>query len=233
MRSAAWVLLWLTGCTTVLPMQTASVVDRGRLRVGGQLSTSVFCGDLPSGGLGVTECTEYPDGIPIPELRASGRYGLGQGFDVGASLHGNGAVFAPERAFQLGVSADLKGELLRIPTRGPTHVISMGALLGTAISGRFGLPLWPQVEWALPLFYGLQFQHWELVLSASAGHRFTQSPNISPSTDTVRVGFTAGLFHRQPAGFALQLGYATDPARFSYGTIQLQVGVFFDLLAGG
>ena len=45
----------------------------------------------------------------------------------------------------------------------------------------------------------------------------------------MRTGFTLGLFHRAPAGFAVQLGYTTDPARFSQGTIQLQFGLFFDL----
>ena len=225
----AILLLLLTGCTTVVPMQTASAVDRGHVRVGGQISTSLFCGSIAEGGLGVTRCTDYPDGIPIPELRANGRYGLGHGFDLGASLQGHGAIFAPERPFQLGLTVDLKGELLRIPTRGPTHIISVGLLGGTAIAGRLGLPLWPQVEWAVPLFYGLQFQHWELVLGANASHRFTKSPNLTPSTDTVRTGFTLGLFHREPAGFAVQLGYATDPARFSFGTFQLQFGLFFDL----
>lgn len=229
MRAWALVFLVAAGCTTVLPMQTASAVDRGRLRVGGQLSTSVFCGALSQGGLGVTECTEYPDGIPLPELRANARYGLGHGFDVGASLQGEGTLFAPERAFQFGLTVDLKGELLRIATRGPTHILSVGLLGGGAFSGRFGLPLWPQVEWGVPLFYGLQFQHWEVVLSANASQRFIQSPNLSPSTNTVRTGFTLGLFHRDPAGFAVQVGYATDPARFSDGTIQLQFGLFFDL----
>lgn len=224
-----WLLLVLTGCTTVLPMQTASAVDRGRFRVGGQLSTSVFCGDLSEGGLGVTQCTDYPDGIPLPELRANGRYGLGHGFDVGASLQGHGVVFAPERPFQLGLTLDLKGELLRIATRGPTHLVSVGVLAGGAFAGRFGLPLWPQFEWGLPLFYGLQFQHWEVVLSATASQRFVKSPNLTPSSDTFRTGFTLGLFHREPAGFAVQLGYATDPAEFGHGTIQLQFGLFFDL----
>ena len=230
-RGRQWVvLLVLSGCTTVVPMQTASAVDRGHLRVGGQLSASAFCGSIPAGGIGFTQCTDYPDGIPVPELRANGRYGLGHGFDVGASLQGGGYLLAPERPFQFGLTADLKGELLRIRTAGPTHIFSVGLLGGAAISGRFGLPLWPQVEWAVPLFYGLQFQHWELVASVSASQRFTKSPNLSPSTDTVRAGFTLGLFHREPAGFALQLGYATDPARFSNGTYQLQFGLFFDLI---
>lgn len=226
---AALLMLVLSGCTTVVPMQTASVIDRGRFRVGGQLSTSTYCGNLAEGGLGVTSCNDYPDGVPIPELRANGRFGLGHGFDVGASLQGHGAIFAPERPFQLGLTFDLKGELLRLRTRGPTHLISVGLLGGAAIAGRFGMPVWPQVEWAVPLFYGLQFQHWEAVLSANLSQRFTQSPNLSPSTDTVRVGFALGLFHREPAGFALQVGYSTDPTEFSFGTIQLQVGLFFDL----
>ena len=226
----AWALLLaLAGCTTVLPMQTASAVDRGHFRVGGQISTSVFCGDLPSGGLGVTECTDYPDGVPLPELRANGRYGLGHGFDVGASFQGHGVVYAPERAFQFGLTFDVKGELLRIATQGPTHIISVGVLAGGAIAGRLGLPLWPQAEWGVPLFYGLQFQHWELVLSATASQRYVKSPNLTPSTDSMRTGFTVGLFHRQPAGFAVQLGYSTDPADFGHGTIQLQFGLFFDL----
>jgi hypothetical protein len=222
-------LLTSSACSTMVPMQTASAVDRGRFRVGGQLSASGFCGDLPGGVLGLTRCTDYPDGVPLPELRGNARYGLGRGFDVGASLQVLGQLFAPERPFQLGLTLDVKGELLRLPTRGPTHVLSVGLLGAGAASGRLGLGLWSQLEWAVPLFYGLQFAHWELVASVSAGQRHLQSPNVSPSRDEVRTGFTLGLFHRDPAGFAVQLGYLTDPARFSSGTIQLQVGVFWDL----
>ena len=223
-----FLMLLMCGCTTVVPMQTASAVDRGHLRLGGQLSTSVFCGSIKEGGLGVTRCTDYPDGVPLPELRLNGRYGLGHGFDVGASLQAHGLIFAPERPFQFGLTADLKGELFRVKTSGPTHLVSVGLLGGMAIAGRLGLPLWPQVEWGVPVFYGLQFQHWEVVASATASHRYTKSPNLAPSTDTVRTGFTLGLFHREPAGFAVQVGYSTDPARFSYGTFQLQFGLFFD-----
>lgn len=227
----AWLALALlaTGCSTVVPLQTASAVDRGRFRVGGQLSAAGFCGELPGGVLGLTRCTDYPDGVPLPELRVDTRYGLGHGFDVGASLQAQGQLFAPERPFQLGLTADLKGELLRIPTSGPTHLVSLGLLGGAALAGRVGLPSWAHVEWGVPLFYGLQFKHWELVLGVSASQRFTQSPNVSPSTHTVRTGFTLGLFKRDPAGFAVQLGYLTDPARFSSGALQLQLGLFFDV----
>lgn len=228
MRALPVLLVVVTGCSTVTPMQTASVVDRGRLRVGGQLSAAGFC-DIPGGPLGILTCTDHPDGIPLPELRANGRFGFARGFDVGLSLQGQGQIAAPERSFQLGLTADVKGELLRITTRGPTHIVSIGLLGGTAAAGRLSLPLWAQVEWGVPLFYGLQFQHLELVASATASQRFTKSPSVSPSTDQVHVGFSLGVFKRDPAGIAVQVSYLTDPTRFSSGSLQLQVGLFFDL----
>ncbi|MCU0699443.1 MAG: hypothetical protein MUC96_23300 [Myxococcaceae bacterium] len=227
-------LLALTaGCATVVPMQTASVVERGRFRAGGSLSAAGYCGD-PSGGLllGMTRCTEYPDGIPLPELRANARYGLGAGFDVGLSAQAQGQLIAPERIFQFGLTADVKGELLRIPTDGPTHIVSTGLLGGAALSGRFGLPLWAQLEWGVPLFYGLQFSRWEVVVGASVSQRLLLprfATSSLPPVDSVRAGLTLGLFRRNPASWALQLSYLSDPARFSTGTIQLQFGWFFDL----
>ncbi len=224
----AWCALLLAGCATIVPMQTASVVERGRVRVGGQVSASMYCGAIGEGALGISSCNDFPDGVPIPELRANARVGLGQSFDLGVSLQGHGMVLSVERAFQLGLTVDLKGELLHLTTSGPTHILSVGLLGGAAFAGRFGLPLWPQVEWAVPIFYGLQFTQWELVLSANASHRFSFSPNVTPSLDSVRTGFSIGLFHREPAGFAVQVGYSTDPASFRYGSFQLQVGLFFD-----
>lgn len=229
MRALPITLVVLTGCSTITPLQTASVVDRGTLRVGGQLSATGFCGDFGGGVLGLTKCTEYPDGIPLPELRANGRTGFARGFDVGLSIQAQGMLFAPARPFQLGLTADVKGELLRIATSGPTHLVSVGLLGGAATAGRLSLPLWTQVEWGVPIFYGLQFEHLELVASATISQRFTHSPVVTPSTDTARVGFSLGVFKRNPAGIAFQLGYLTDPTRFSNGTLQVQVGLFFDV----
>ncbi|MBL8918785.1 MAG: hypothetical protein JNJ54_08010 [Myxococcaceae bacterium] len=233
---AALVLVMLTGCATVVPLQTASVVDRGQLRVGGQLSAAGFCGELRGGVLGLTRCTEYPDGIPLPEVRANGRLGLGAGFDVGVSAQAQGQLFAPERVFQFGLTTDLKGELLRVETSGPTHIVSTGLLGGGALAGRFGLPLWAQLEWGVPLFYGLQFTRWELVISASLSQRVLfpklGAASALPPTDSVRAGFSFGVF-RRPASWALQLSYLVDPARLTAGALQLQFGWFFDLAPFG
>jgi hypothetical protein len=228
MRALTLALLVLTACSTVTPMQTASVVDPGHLRVGGQLSATGAC-DLPAGVLGYIGCSDHPDGVPLPELRINGRYGFARRFDVGLSMQGQGTLFAPEKPFQLGLTADVKGELLRIPTSGPTHLISVGVLGGSAIAGRVSLPLWAQFEWGVPVFYGLQFQHLELVASATLSQRFTQSPNLSPSTNTARLGFSLGVYKRDPAGIGVQVSYLTDPTRFSTGMLQLQVGLFFDV----
>lgn len=227
-------MLVLSDCATVVPMQTASVVERGGLRVGGQLSTSVFCGDASQGPLlGLTRCTDYPDGIPLPELRVNGRYGLGSRFDVGVSAQALGQVLAPERVFQFGLTVDLKAELVRARTGAVTHVVSAGLLGGAALSGRFGLPLWAQLEWGVPLFYGLQLEHWEFVVGTSLSERRTVSrvgaSVVLPPSSNARVGFTLGAFRRVPTSWGLQVGYLTDPARFSNGTIQVQFGWFFDL----
>lgn len=230
----ALLLFALTGCATVVPMQTASVVDKGRLRVGGQLGTTAYCGD-PAGGLllGLSRCTEYPDGVPLPELRANARYGLGSRFDVGLSAQAQTQIIAPERIFQFGLTADVKGELLRIDTSGPTHVVSTGLLGGAALAGRFGIPLWGQLEWGVPVFYGLQLGRWEFVVGASLSQRLL-APRLGGTPaqlpfDTVRLGLSLGVFRRDPASWAIQFNYLTDPARFTNGSLQLQFGWFFDL----
>lgn len=227
MRSLLLLILF-AGCSTITPMQTASVVDPGTVRVGGQLSAAGAC-DLPAGLLGYIGCADHPDGVPLPELRVNGRTGFARGFDVGVSLQGQGTLFAPERPFQLGLTADVKGELLRVRTSGPTHLVSVGLLGGTALAGRFSQPLWAQVEWGVPVFYGLQFEHLELVASATLSQRFTKSPNLAPSTNRAHVNFSLGLYKRDPAGLGVQVSYLTDATRFSTGMLQLQVGVFFDV----
>jgi hypothetical protein len=216
-----------SACSTVTPMQTASVVDLGTFRVGGQLSAAGFCGDLGGGVLGLTRCADYPDGIPLPELRLDGRYGFFGRFDVGASLQVQGQLFAPSRPFQAGLTVDVKTQLISATTGPVTHVVSLGALASGAVAGRLSLPPWYLVEWGFPLFYGLQLERWELV----AGVQWSQRYGLGPSGTIPRmhVGFTLGAFRRNPAGFAIQLAYLTDPDHFTSGAPQLQVGWFFDL----
>jgi len=92
-RRGLWYLalvLGLSGCATVLPMQPASVLSEGQWRVEGQAAISPWCG--VSGNLS-TGCAYNPGGTPLPEARVSARRGLGGAAEVGASAHWSG--YAP------------------------------------------------------------------------------------------------------------------------------------------
>lgn len=221
-----------SSCATVVPMQTASVVERGVLRTGASLSATAYCGALSEGVLlGMTRCTEYPDGFPLPELRGSARLGLGSRFDVGVSAQAMALLLAPERAGQVGLTLDVKGELLRLESGQVTHVVSTGLLGGAALSGRFTLPAWGQVEWGVPLFYGLRLERYEFVAAVSVSQRRLARGFAFPSpflTDSVRVSGSLGVYRRGPSGWAVQLAYVSDPARITTGSTQLQFGWFFE-----
>ncbi len=224
-------------CATVLPMQTASVVSEGTWRASGQLSATAFCGMASQGVVGLSQCTEYPDGIPLPEVRANVRRGLGHQFDVGTSLQVQGQVLAPERPLQVGLSVEGKRELFRHQTAGgQAHVVSLGALLGGAVAGRLTLAPYAQLEWAIPAFYGFQFGHFEAVGTVAFSQRFTfpriGADTATPGQPSYRFQIAAGLYRREPAGWGVQLGYLTDVQRFLTGSIQLQFGWFFDFGPG-
>jgi hypothetical protein len=219
------------GCATVVPLQAASVVPSQHLRVGGQLAFAAFCGN-PAGGIGgLANCSEYPDGIPFPELRVNGRYGLGHGADVGASVQFLGQLISPERAFQTGLTFDLKREMLHVETGPVSHVISFALLGGGALAGRFGLPLWAQLEGGIPLFYGLQTSGFEVVLGGSLTTRLTfpkvGAQSYLPTYATNRLSVSLGLF-RRPSSWGLQLGYLVSPEFNRPGAIQLQFGWNFE-----
>ncbi len=239
MSAGLWrigLVLFLTtsGCATVVPMQTASVVAPQHWRAGAQATAAAFCGIASQGIVGLTRCTEYPDGIPLPEVRANVRRGIGHAIDLGGSLQVQGQIESPERPLQVGLTVDGKRELFhRSGSNDTAHVLSLGLLAGTAVSGRLTLAPWTQLEWGVPVFYGFQFSRFELVGSASFSQRFT-FPRIGASTAVLgqasyRLSFAVGLYRREPAGWAIQLGYLTDPSRFLTGSIQLQFGWFFDL----
>jgi hypothetical protein len=227
-RWLAAMSLLSVGCATVTPMQTASVVEVGVLRVGGQVAFAGFCGDVPMGVLGLTRCTEYPDGVPFPEVRVNGRRGLLKRVDVGASLQLAPQLLASERAMQAGLTLDGKVELLHLE-RGPvTHIISLGLLGGSAIAGRFGLRPSAQVEGGVPVFYGLQLAGFEVVVGAAWSVRgFFFGNGVTEPALSQRLELRLGLF-RRPTSWGLQLGYLTDPARFTAGAPQVQFSWLWD-----
>lgn len=214
MRSAALLFL-LAGCATVVPMQTASALSDGTWRLGGQLSTAAYCGIAG----GPFECSEFPDGISMPELRLDARRGIPGGSDVGISVQLATQVLAPERPVQLGLALEAKHELVSTER----HVLSIDLLGAAAIAGRPSLAALGQGEWAITLLYGLRLARFEVVTGASLSQRIPTRGFV-----TERIGFTVGLFRRAPSGWALQLGYAGQPSRFGTGSLQVQYGIFWD-----
>jgi hypothetical protein len=227
-----WLLaLGLAGCATVTPMQTASTVDEGAWRLGGQLTMAGYCGSFVYGPL---ECSEYPDGAPLPELRIDARRGLPDGADVGLSLQVAGQVLAPTRPIQVGLTVEGKHELFSSPLGAGRQVLSVGLLLAGAVSGRPTLRPYVQAEGGVNLLYGIQTSRFEWVAGLALSQRTTFNelgghPAV-PEQASQRLGFTLGVFRRAPAGWALQLGYLASPSRFDEGAIQLQYGVFWDVV---
>ncbi|MBL8911021.1 MAG: hypothetical protein JNM17_10000 [Archangium sp.] len=220
----------VSGCSTVTPMQTASVVAPNALRVGGQLGTAGFCGNPGDGAGGIFSCTDYPDGVPLPELRANGRYGLGRSMDVGVSLQGQGTLFAPQKTLTLGTTIDVKREFIRARTGSVEHIFSIALLGAGHVAGRFGLPLTTTLELAAPLFYGVQFEKLEVVLGAAVVDRFVTEPGATGSFHTPRINLTLGVFKRNPAGVAFQIGWLVHPLDVTAGALQVQFGLFFDVV---
>lgn len=222
----ALISFMFSACATVLPMQTASVVAPGHTRVGGQVTAAAFCGSPVVGIGGVLLCNQFPDGLPLPELRANVRRGLGWSSDVGGSLQLLGQVQAPEQPVQVGATVDVKRELLHLKTEsGLAHILSLGALGGAAISGRAGLAAIGQAEWGVPLLYGLQTTRFEWVagLQISQRFQFGGRPD-NQGLNAIRFGATLGLYRREPVSWGLQLAYLTDTRTMERGTLQLQFG---------
>jgi hypothetical protein len=230
--AAAVVGLALAGCGTVVPMQTASVVPAGDLRLGAQASAG-FCDFAPPD----FPCNVYPDGFPLPALRVDARRGVGRASDLGASLSVQTMMYAPERPLQIGLTLDGKRELVRGGGGGgAAHVLSVGPLLGGAVAGRLGLAPWLQTEAGVPLFYGLETTRFEWVASAFAVYR-ALFPSVGgdqdlPAVHRMRFGVGLGLYRRAPARWGVQIGYDTDPDPLLGGAVQAQFGWFWDLPRG-
>lgn len=230
---AALACVLLAGCATVTPMQTASTLEDGHWRLGGQLTSAGYCGAFE--GPVPTDCSEYPDGFPLPELRANARRGLRHQSDVGGSLQLAGQLWAPVRSLQVGLTFDGKHELWSAgSTDRAKQILSVGFLVAGAVSGRLSVPPYLQYEWGPSLFYGVQTSRFEWVTSVSVSQRTlvntAGAASSVPMLVSERIGLTLGLFRRAPARWAVQLSYLTPPTHFDHGALQLQIGWFWDLV---
>ena len=228
-----YVLLLGSGCTTVVPLQTASTVPRGTLRAGGQVALSPWCSlsrDVAN------RCAFLPEGTPLPELRLQGRTGVAEATDVGVSLFASAQVPAGLGVqVRGGVYVDGKRELLsRALSTERQQVLSVAPGVGfalTPLSPRGELA--PDLELALPVLLGHQTEGWEWVVGAQVLERFQWRPELADPEQRWRarteLGLSAGAFSRGPARTAYQLSYVAPVDRLSGGRLTFGFGLAFDV----
>jgi hypothetical protein len=226
-------LLPAAGCTTVVPLQTASTVSRGTWRVGGQVALSPWCSlsrDVAN------RCASLPEGTPLPELRLQGRTGVAEGTDVGVSLFGSAQVPAGQgAAVRGGVYVDGKRELFSRELGGERRqVLSVAPGVGLAlspVSPRGGVA--PDVDVALPVLFGHQTEGWEWVTGAQVLERLQwRAEAVDPERRfraSTEVGLLLGAFSRTPARTAWRLSYVTPVDRPAGGRLTLGFGLVFDV----
>ncbi len=226
-------LLLGPGCTTVVPLQTASTVPRGTWRVGGQAAVSPWCGlsrDVAN------QCAFLPEGTPLPEVRLQGRTGVAEATDVGVSLFASAEVPAGlGPVVRGGVYVDGKRELFSRGLGGERRqVLSVAPGVGLALTPVVprGGPA-PDLDVALPVLFGHQTEGWEWVAGAQVLERFQwRMAEADPEQRwraRTEVGLSVGAFSRGPARTAYQLSYVAPVDRLSGGRLTFGFGLVFDV----
>lgn len=226
-----------SGCSTVIPLQTASTVAPGAYRVAAQATTTPYC----SWSLTPVEsCQSTPGagfGGPavVPELRLGGRYGVADGIDLGASVH---TIPAPEGAFRGGFFVEGKYEALSSGSaEGEGRALLSAGLGGGVTTGlpTSTRPALTQVELALPVFLGLQRGGVEWVFSPRLIQRFAfadvDGDGRRDALPVTELGIAAGVFTRASPSLFVQLGYSAPLSALHQGPFTLAIGAALDLPA--
>ncbi|HEY3447532.1 MAG TPA: hypothetical protein VGK67_14350 [Myxococcales bacterium] len=218
-------LLATAGCATTVPIQTASTVPVGTVRLSGQASLAIYCG--------FADISRCAFGNTTPELRLAGRTGLHDRVDLGASLFfvSHFASQGPE----WGGLLDGKVELWRAPiAEGRKQVLSAG--LGLAVSGYqisgYSQPSRGIVETdvVVPLRWGYQFAPLELFVGAHFRERFVFGVLAGNKVaDVPAGGLSLGVVSRKRAKIGVALNYEAPLRYFDRGAITMGLGFLFDL----
>ncbi len=219
------------GCATTVPLQTASTVPAGTVRLAGQLSTSPWC----SVSTELKTCAYGPGNgsFSLPELRLNGRVGVHDRVDLGLSAF---ASYVIGTGYRLGGLADGKVELWRREIdKGRKQVLSAGLGLGlTRLQEADGddptdASYW-QMDVVVPLRYGYQLEALELFGGPHFIERVSfDPPGLRGAADVPWLGLSAGFLTRGVARFGLAVTYEAPVRYLDGGVIDISVGVLFDL----
>lgn len=216
----ASLLLAAGGCTSFLPLQTASTVPVDSWQFSAQASGSPWCSFTSN----PDNCHVRPQALLIPELRLGARRGLLDGLDVGASVHGQVLTSDMRSSVDVGLLADVKKELWsRSLGEGRRQIVSVG--LGAGINALTNeTNTVGQADAVLPVFFGHQTLGEEYFASVRAANRLTfgYEPAAGP-VDVVYFGTSVGMVWRR-TGIGVQLSYDAPVVLANRGAITISTG---------
>ncbi|MGC4115452.1 MAG: hypothetical protein QM765_12780 [Myxococcales bacterium] len=233
--AAGLAVLFAAGCATAVPLQTASTVDPGVVRLSGQVTSSPWC--TVSGSWGSCALAPGNHSLGLPELRLAGRVGVHDRVDVGLSAFG---TLVPGAGWRWGALADGKVEVWRQEIApGRKHVLSAGLGLGyTRLDDtRGGKPQdesYQQMDVVVPLRYGYQFQGVELFAGPHFVERISfDPPGMKGVAEVPWLGLSVGLITRGRAKVGVGFSYEAPLRYFDAGVFNLTAGFLFDLGGNG
>jgi hypothetical protein len=220
-----------SGCATTVPLQTASTVPAGVVRLSGQLSSSPWCSVTTD----LKNCAYSPGNgsVSVPELRLNGRVGVHDRVDLGLSAFANYVVGS---GFRWGGQFDGKVELWRREIEpGRKHVLSAGLGLGLtrlddSRTGRTEDLSYLQMDVVVPVRYGYQLESMELFGGPHFIERISfNPPGIKGVAEVPWLGLSAGFVTRGKAKFGLALSYESPLRFFDGGAFSVTAGFLVDL----
>jgi uncharacterized protein YceK len=221
----------LSGCATVIPLQTASTVPPHAFRLGAQATLPGYC----TFSLAPQNCTESIGTIAlpfVPELRASARMGVTPWADAGASVHG----LVRSSMAVVGGLLDAKARFLQMPM-GAGELIGSGGLglgvtAGLPIAGS-GLPGLTQVEIAVPLFFGYRRGGVEWIASPRLVDRMRfadiDGDGQREVLSVIEPGIALGVVGGGAWKWSVQIEYHAPIDYLADGPILLGIGFLFDV----
>lgn len=226
---AVGVVSLMLGCSTVTPLQTASVVTHGGTRLGGQVALSPYCSVSLSP---LSRCVMVPDGIPTPELRASARRGFAARMDAGLTLHAGAVV---PRGVAPGALFDVKRELWTRPsTDGRRHLVSASLGLGgrgEVVTSGTVPRVAPELTGVVAGWYGFETKRWELVASPRFVERvgfIRRTSGESEAIHTEWLGLSLAAITRGTVRFAVGVDYLAPLSDLASGPFTVSIGVLWD-----
>jgi len=238
-RRELWIpalVLALSGCATVLPMQSASALPEGQWRVEAQAAIAPWCG--VSGNLS-SGCAYNPGGTPLPEGRVSVQRGLADAAELGASAHWSG--YAPPGSGdglsqRFGLLVQGKQEVWsRELSPGNRQILSVGGGVGAEL-----VSIRPDVRRlgfegliVLPVYFGHQTNNFEWVGRLAFVERFAD-PTLDlegqrPQVDLGELDLAVSLLRRAPGHWGVELGYRAPTGRLGDGAFHVSFGLGFAL----